>query len=197
VTGRTGIRAIAFDLMDTVVRDPFRDALEAATGVALEELLDRRDPEVYPAFERGEIDEATYWGHYERAGIDVDPQRFHEVRRAGTRWLPGMAALLEELEGVVLRVTASNYSYWVEQLAEEVLGDRFDRVIASCHLGVRKPDEAFYRAMLDRLELAPAEVAFVDDRRTNVDGALAVGMEARRFVDAADLRGWLVDLGVL
>jgi FMN hydrolase / 5-amino-6-(5-phospho-D-ribitylamino)uracil phosphatase len=197
VTTGTGIRAIAFDLMDTVVRDPFRDALEAATGLALDELLARRDPDVYPAFERGEIDEDAYWGHYERAGIDVDPQRFHEVRRAGTRWLPGMAALLEELDGVVLRVTASNYSRWVEQLADEVLGDRFDRVIASCHLGVRKPDERFYRAMLDRLRLSPAQVAFVDDRRVNVEGALAVGMEARRFVDAVDLRGWLVELGVL
>jgi HAD superfamily hydrolase (TIGR01509 family) len=197
VTGRSTIRAVAFDLMDTVVRDPFRDALEAATGLALDELLARRDPDVYPAFERGEIDEDAYWAHYHRAGIDVDPDRFHEVRRAGTRWLPGMGELLEELEGVVLRVTASNYSSWVEQLAEDVLGDRFDRVIASCHLGVRKPDEAFYREMLRRLGLAPSQVAFVDDRHVNVDGALTVGMEARRFVDAADLRRWLVDLGVL
>jgi HAD superfamily hydrolase (TIGR01509 family) len=191
------IRAVAFDLMDTVVRDPFREALEAATGLALDELLDRRDPSVYPAFERGEIDEATYWRHYERAGIEVDPDRFHEVRRAGTRWLPGMPALLDELEGVVLRVTASNYSHWVEQPAEEVLRHRFDRVVASCHLGVRKPQPGFYRELLDRLDMSPREVAFVDDRDVNVEGARSAGMVARRFVDAADLRDWLVELGVL
>jgi FMN phosphatase YigB (HAD superfamily) len=40
-------------------------------------------------------------------------------------------------------------------------------------------------------------VAFVDDRQVNVEGARAVGMPARLFVDATDLRGWLVDLGVL
>jgi HAD superfamily hydrolase (TIGR01509 family) len=191
------IRAVAFDLMDTVVRDPFREALEAATGLALRELLARRDPDVYPAFERGEIDEDAYWAHYEHAGIDVDPQRFHEVRRAGTRWLPGMPSLLDDLEGVVHRVTASNYACWVEQLAQEMLGDRFDRVLASCHLGVRKPDRDFYLAVLERLELPAAEVAFVDDRQVNVEGARAVGMPARLFVDATDLRGWLVDLGVL
>jgi FMN hydrolase / 5-amino-6-(5-phospho-D-ribitylamino)uracil phosphatase len=191
------IRAVAFDLMDTVVRDPFREALEAATGLALDELLARRDPSIYPAFERGEIDEETYWQHYEQAGIDVDPHRFHEVRRAGTRWLPGMPGLLDELDGVVLRVTASNYSHWVEQLAEEMLGHRFDRVLASCHLGVRKPQAGFYRALLDRLGMSPAEVAFVDDRDVNVEGARSAGMAARRFVDAGDLRHWLVDLGVL
>jgi HAD superfamily hydrolase (TIGR01509 family) len=191
------IRAVAFDLMDTVVRDPFREALEAATGLALDELLARRDPSVYPAFERGEIDEDTYWQHYERAGIDVDPARFHEVRRAGTRWLAGMPALLDELDGVVLRVTASNYSHWVEQLAEEMLRHRFDRVVASCHLGVRKPQPGFYRELLDRLGMRPAEVAFVDDRDVNVEGARSAGMPARRFVDAEDLRDWLIELGVL
>jgi HAD superfamily hydrolase (TIGR01509 family) len=190
------IRAIAFDLMDTVVSDPFKEALEAATGLGLTELLERREPDVYPAFERGEITEAAYWEHYGRAGIPVDPDRFHEVRRAGTRWLPGMPGLLDDLEGVVLRVTASNYAHWVDELADRMLGERFDRVLASCHLGVRKPDPAFYRAVLDRLGMRPAEVAFVDDREVNVRAATEIGMPARRYTGSPDLRAWLVEQGV-
>jgi HAD superfamily hydrolase (TIGR01509 family) len=191
------IRAIAFDLMDTVVRDPFREALEAATALDLEELLARRDPEIYPAFERGEIDEDAYWAHYDRAGIAVDPERFHRVRRAGTRWLPGMPELLDDLDGVVLRATASNYSHWVEELAEDLLGGRFDRIIASCHLGVRKPDREFYLAVLERLDLAPAEVGFVDDRDVNVAAARRTGMPAHRYEGTERLRDWLTELGVL
>lgn len=191
------IRAVAFDLMDTVVRDPYREALEAATSLELDELIARRDPEVFPAFERGEISEEAYWAHYERAGIAVDPARFHRVRREGTRWLPGMAALLEDLEGRVLRVTASNYASWVDELADRVLGHRFDRVLASCHLGVRKPDPAFYRAVLARVGLPAAEVAFVDDRSVNVEAAREVGMPALRFTSEPDLRAWLVERRVL
>jgi HAD superfamily hydrolase (TIGR01509 family) len=190
------IRAVAFDLMDTVLRDPFREALEAATELPLAELFARREPGIYPAFERGELDEVDYWAHYADAGIDADPEAFHRVRRAGIRWLPGMRALLDDLEGVVVRATASNYPIWVEELAENHLAGRFDHVIASCHLGARKPDAAFYERLLDALRLEPSEVLFVDDREDNVQGAEAVGIAAHRYVDAAPLRQWIRDHGV-
>ena len=190
------IRAVAFDVMDTLVRDPFREALEAATGLSLAELFARREPSVYPAFERGEVDEATYWAHSGDAGIEVDPEAFHRVRRAGIHWLPGMRQLLDDLDGVVLRATASNYPVWIEQLADDHLHGRFERILASHHLGSRKPDRSFYERLLDRLRLEPSEVLFVDDREVNVDGAQAVGIAAHRFVDAATLRGWLADHGL-
>jgi HAD superfamily hydrolase (TIGR01509 family) len=190
------IAAVAFDLMDTVLTDPFREALEAATGLELDELFARRDPSVYPAFERGEVDEATYWAHYRRAGVEVDPDRFHRVRRAGIAWIPGMPQLLDDLEGRVLRVTASNYPRWVEELAAEHLAGRFDRVLASCHLGARKPEPAFYRRLLAALDLPASAVLFVDDRQINVDAARGAGLAAHRFRGPAPLRRWLAEHGV-
>ena len=190
------IRAIAFDLMDTVLRDPFREALEAATELSLAELFARREASVYPAFERGDIDEAAYWAHYAEAGITADPDAFHRVRRAGLRWLPGMQDLLDDLGGIVLRATASNYPVWVEQLAKDHLEGRFERILASCHLGVRKPDVAFYERLLERLQLDPDQVLFVDDREENVVGARQAGLAAHRFVDAPTVRRWIVDHGV-
>jgi HAD superfamily hydrolase (TIGR01509 family) len=190
------IRAVAFDLMDTVLRDPFREALEAATELSLAELFARREPGVYPAFERGELDEEAYWAHYADAGIAADPRAFHRVRRAGIRWLPGMQALLDDLDGVVVRATASNYPVWVEQLANDHLRGRFEHVIASCHLGARKPDAVFYERLLGVLRVDAAEVLFVDDREENVRGARAAGIAAHRYVDAPTLRRWIHDRGV-
>lgn len=190
------IRAVAFDLMDTVFRDPFREALEAATALPLTELFERREPGVYPAFERGELDEAAYWAHYADAGITADPEAFHRVRRAGIRWLPGMQQLLDDLDGVVVRAAASNYPRWVDQLADDHLQGRFEHIVASCHLGVRKPDAAFYDRLLGRLGFDAHEVLFVDDRAANVKGSEAVGIAAHRFVDAATLRRWIRDHGV-
>jgi HAD superfamily hydrolase (TIGR01549 family) len=190
------IRAIAFDLMDTVVRDPYREALEAATGLPIGELFRRRSRHAYPALERGELAEDDYWAAYVDAGIDVDPEVFHRVRRDGTRWLPGMRELLDDLDGVVLRATASNYPDWIEELATGLLSGCFDRVLASCHLGARKPDAAFFAALLDALELPAATVLFVDDREQNVAAARDAGLAAHRFRGADELRAWLVSHGV-
>lgn len=193
---RGAIEVVAFDLMDTVLRDPFREALEAATGLSLAELFRRRDPDVYPAFERGEVDEADYWRHYGVAGITVDPQAFHAVRRSGTRFLPGMARLLDDLAGSVQRVTASNYPVWIEQVADDHLVGRIERVIASCHLGARKPDRVFFDRLLDTVGADAHEVLFVDDREENVEAARAVGLRAHRFVSSAEVRAWLIAHGV-
>ena len=195
------IRAVAFDVMDTLLADPFRAALEAATGLTVRELMTRRDPAVYPAFERGEISESAYWDHHAALGVEVDPAAFHAVRRAGTRWLPGMESLLLELEGRVLRVGASNYPVWIEELIEGPLAGRLDRVVASCHLGARKPHHAFYERLLTHLDLSAAAVAFVDDREVNVVAAREVGMSAHLVAGeglaaATGVRRYLADLGV-
>lgn len=190
------IRVVAFDLMDTVVRDPFREALRAATGLPLEELFARRPPNVYPAFERDELDEAAYWAMYDDLGVTVDPSEFHRVRLEGTRFLDGMAELLDDLAGRVVRATASNYPRWIDDLADTLLAGRFDEVVASCHLGARKPDAAFYEALLDRLGCTAGEVLFVDDREVNVEAARAVGIASHRFAHAAGVRRFLADHGV-
>jgi FMN hydrolase / 5-amino-6-(5-phospho-D-ribitylamino)uracil phosphatase len=193
---RDVIRTVAFDVMDTVLHDPFREALEAATGMEPRRFFQLRDPELYRSLERGEIDEQTYWRRLRERGIAIDPEVFHRVRRDRIRWIDGMAELLDALDGVVERATASNYPVWIEDLADRFLDGRFEHVVASCHLGVRKPDHAFYAALLERLGRCADEVLFVDDREANVEAARELGVRSHRFTDVATLRGWLVDEGV-
>lgn len=195
--GLPGVAVVAFDLMDTLVRDPFREALTAATGRSLQELFTLRDAEAYPAFERGEIDEATYWASYPQAGIEVDPHRFHDVRRAGTTWLPGMRELLEDVRAAgVGVVVASNYPHWLAEHTDGLLAGLVDDVVGSYQLGARKPDEAFYERLLDRLDADPAQVAFVDDRDGNLRGAAAVGLPTVLAGEAARVRADLAAVGV-
>lgn len=193
-----GLSLVAFDLMDTLVRDPFREALMAATGRTLQELFSLRDAEAYPAFERGEIDEATYWASYPRAGIEVDPDRFHQVRRERTTWLPGMRELVLDLRtaGVAI-VIASNYPHWLAEHAGGMLAGLCDDVVGSYELGVRKPDPRFFQRLVGRLEAAPDTVVFVDDREANLEGAAAVGLPTVPAGDAGDVRRAFVELGVL
>ncbi len=190
------VRVVAFDVMDTLLVDPFREALRAATDLSPREFFARRDPDLYPAFERGEIDETAYWQRHRELGLTVDPEAFHRVRRERIDWVDGIPELLDELDGELRLVTASNYPVWIEELADRFLAAHFSQVLASCHLGVRKPEPAFFEALLVRVGARVEETLFVDDREGNVEGARAVGLRAHHFTGVSRLRHWLHDEGV-
>jgi FMN hydrolase / 5-amino-6-(5-phospho-D-ribitylamino)uracil phosphatase len=197
-------RVVALDLMDTLVSDPYREALRAATGLDVGELFERRPAASWPAFERGELDEDAYWQGFRDVGIDFDPEAFHAARRAGTRLLPGMRTLLSDVRARVPVLVASNYPRWVHQVVADVLDGDVDGVVASCDVGTRKPEPAFYahvlgaaRSLTGTTPVEASAVLFVDDRETNVEAARAQGFDAVRFEGAAALRDALTVRGVL
>lgn len=187
---------VAFDLMDTVVRDPFPEAVEAASGWTMQEAVAAREPGAFPAFERGDISEREYWAAYRSGGVQVETGVFHRARRRGYTWIPGMRELLADLDGRVLRVAASNYPVWIEELSDRMLIGWFDRILASHHLGARKPARDFYQRLLAELDVEAGQVLFVDDREPNVAGAAEAGLRSHRFAGAADLRQRLRAEGV-
>jgi len=77
------------------------------------------------------------------------------------------------------------------------LRDVFDVALSSCYLGLRKPEAAIYKRALDILGRPAERVLFIDDRAENVAGATGVGMTGIVFKGAGELRGELVELGVL
>lgn len=192
--------AVFFDLMGTVIYDPYLEALEAATGMDVRATFKVRNPHSWPQFELGVIDEAEFVRRFFAApGADhrFDLEAFNRVRREGYRFLPGMAELLEELDGRVDRYVASNYPVWIEEMSASFDFPRlFEGVYASCHLGVRKPDPAFFAAMLDDLELPPDRCLFVDDRPANVAAAEDVGLQGHLFAGSDALRQRLADAGI-
>ena len=56
--------------------------------------------------------------------------------------------------------------------------DLFDAAVISTQVGAIKPDPAMYAAILQRLNADPGDCLFVDDRASNLEGALAAGMQA-------------------
>ena len=190
------VSVVAFDLMDTLVRDPYREALEAATGMPLAELFQRRLPNLYPDFECGRITEQQYWQGMADAGIAVDPEAFHRTRRSGYQWLPGMRDLLEDVSANARCVIASNYPDWIHEVVAPLDGV-IDAVYASHDLGVRKPDPAFFERLLAAEDVPPEQVLFVDDRESNVAAARDAGLRAICFTDAPSLRADLRATGLL
>lgn len=194
---------LAFDLMDTVVVDPFFVELPKRFGRPLEELVAHRDPMAWPAFERGEIDELAFLGRFYPRGVPSGFPSPEAVRLAiveGYRFVEGMPRLLERLRGAGVELWVfSNYPVWFQLVLERLKLERwFDGFVVSFQTGARKPDESAYRAFCERTGRPPSECLLIDDRQANVDAARAFGMQALRFetverleraIEAARIRG--------
>ncbi len=72
-----------------------------------------------------------------------------------------------------------------------------DHLFVSATLGLMKPDPRIYGEVADALGLPGPQIAFIDDKQDNVDGALVAGWHAHLWVDDADTRVWLEGIGVL
>jgi epoxide hydrolase-like predicted phosphatase len=59
--------------------------------------------------------------------------------------------------------------------------DLTEVIVYSHEVGLAKPDPAVYRVVCQRLEVAPEEAVFLDDREGAVEGAATVGMAAVLF----------------
>jgi len=188
-----------FDVMDTLVEEPFYARAPAFLGMTLDALLGQKHPTAWAEFERAEIDEATLFARFFRDGRAFDHVGLKRALTAEYRWVPGMEALLAELvaRGHGLHAL-SNYPEWF-RLIEEQLG--LSRYLAwtfvSCLTGVRKPDARAYTGAVAALGVPAGECLFVDDREENCAAARAQGLQAIRFRGATELRAELARRGLL
>ncbi len=72
----------------------------------------------------------------------------------------------------------------------------FPVFFSSCFLGLRKPDEAIYRLVLQVTQRTPEECLFIDDREVNLECPRELGINTILFEDAAQLRTELISRGV-
>ncbi|MFH1397657.1 MAG: HAD family phosphatase [Candidatus Omnitrophota bacterium] len=54
----------------------------------------------------------------------------------------------------------------------------FDHVLASCELGLIKPDPRIYQKIISVLQCQPAEIFYTDDREELIDTAKRIGLRA-------------------
>lgn len=117
-------------------------------------------------------------------------------------WLrldPGPRGLLAELRasGVTVAVL-SNAPFNLDQaLLDADFADEVDYWFVSASMGVGKPDRRAFERVTEVLDVAAAEIAFLDDKQHNVDGAERAGWQAHVWVGEAEARAWLASLGLL
>ena len=178
------INWVVFDLGDVVLRSSSAlPELAALLGVA-----PHRFTEAYFAHRR-EYDLHTDPARYFRAvalmaGADRPDETLIAdlVRVDDLGWSvtdPDTMTLIDDLDaapGIALAVLSNAPSSMGRLIESRAWSAKFDHLLFSGDLGLIKPDQRIYRALLSRLATipgqpaAPAEVAFLDDREDNIGG---------------------------
>ena len=183
MSGLPPTRVILWDIMDTLVRDPFFTHMPAFFGHSFQELVARLTPRAWVEFELGQLTEPEFYARFFRDGSAIDGAGLKQHMAEAYRWIEGIESLLGELRQAGLPMHAlSNYPLWY-QLVEQRLGlSRYVELsFISCHTGLRKPaPEAFLHACT-QLALPPEACLLVDDRAQNCAAARAIGMAAIQF----------------
>ena len=89
---------IFFDVLDTLVHNPFYREIPAFFGMTLPELLAAKHPTSWVEFELGQISEAEYLRRMFRDERQYDTAAFRATVRGAYRWIDGMEPLLQEFD---------------------------------------------------------------------------------------------------
>lgn len=200
---RQPIAAVIFDFGGVITDDPFQTmgAFAGDHGLELREFAaivighgnygDGDHP--WHQLERGEIELSAY----DQAIDEIARDRGHEgfpplpVERILSNAFvirPAMLELLGDLraQGVATAILTNNVRALGAWRDSADWDDLVDVVIDSCEVGMRKPERRIFDHACALLGVTPAEAAFLDDMKANVDAAAGMGLTALLVTDPAE-----------
>ncbi|XP_018442361.1 flavin mononucleotide hydrolase 1, chloroplatic [Raphanus sativus] len=189
---------LLFDVMDTIVRDPFYQDIPAFFGMPMRELLECKHPTAWIEFEKGLIDEEELSRKFFIDKRDFDFEGLKDCIRSGYSYLDGMQELLQTLSADNFEIHAfTNYPIWYKMIEDKLkLSAYLSWTFCSCYTGKRKPDPEFYLEVVQHLGVEPCDCVFIDDRPSNVKCAVEIGMRGLVFENADSLLKDLSHLGI-
>lgn len=72
----------------------------------------------------------------------------------------------------------------------------FEEWVASCDVGLRKPDPQIYLLALERMGIRPSQAIYIDDRPELVEAGRGIGLTAIRFETSQQLQDDLRAVGI-
>lgn len=165
-------------------------------GISVEKFLSvmgwKTQQDLFLEMDNGKLSASEFWKIFqERSGIKVDCDwfrlLFHPVMNQGTK------AIVEELKAKGHRVVCGTNTIESHYDNHMCRGDYaiFDMTYASIHMGVSKPDTAFWKLIMDCENETAQNTFFTDDKAENIEGARSIGIKAVQFTSAEELRSAL------
>lgn len=207
-------RAVLWDFGGVILSSPFEafNRFEASKGLPrdLIRTINATDPDTnsWARFERSEISatdfDLAFADEARRLGFDVRGADVLSLLRGDIRDEMVTALDLVRSRGYLTACLTNNMSsgdgtretpVGEREIAIDRVMTRFDAVIESSKVGVRKPEVRFYEIACETLGVEPTHCVFLDDLGVNLKPAAAMGMTTIKVVSAEqaidDLEGVL------
>lgn len=200
------LRAVVFDYGRVLTGPPAPKPLDAIlriTGLSEAHLLS-----FYwahrPAYDEGKLTGLEYWQRIcKQADLNLSPKQVSEVNDWDA-WMwttenQPMLAWQQELKqrGLLTAILSNMGDHVHERMLKEFNWfSRFDQLVWSYLVGAAKPDQAIYLHTLEKLNVRPEEVLFLDDKLPNIEAAKALGMRAFEFSTVERLRADIIASGL-
>ncbi|ASR38637.1 HAD family hydrolase [Prauserella marina] len=139
------------------------------------------------AYDRGGTDEDFWQAIADTLGIAVGEATVAELTeldiQGWSRVEPDTLDMLSALAeaGTPLALLSNAPTSFARFAERQPWAQRFRVRVFSGDVGVAKPDEEIFSILLAKLEAAPEDCLFFDDRQANVDAARTVGLRAHRW----------------
>jgi putative hydrolase of the HAD superfamily len=188
--------ALLFDLGGVVVKIDFDRMFARWADHAGEELDTIRARFSFDTFyarhERGEVEASEYFASLRSSlRINLTDAEFTDGWTAiYVGEIPGVPQLLRSLKDRIplYAFTNSNPTHvgvWANLYAETL--KNFRRVFVSSDMGVRKPEPEAFARIATAIGVPLSRILFFDDTRENVEGAMAIGMQAVHVSSVHDI----------
>jgi len=200
------LRAVLFDygmvLSTPPVLSAHRDLIEI---FALDtDIFDRCYWASRHAYDAGQYVGETYWQKVASdAGVSLTAQQIHNLIEADILMWSGINAPMLEWARSVGRAgfktgILSNIGFELATAMENNFPwvAEFKYTIWSCRLATAKPDPKIFRSAQEKLQVAPQEILFIDDREENIRAARKAGFLGIVFKDLSQLRHDLNEQGL-
>lgn len=112
---------------------------------------------------------------------------------------PLMLMLAEELrqKGYKTGLLSNNTKVNGARLREEGLDKYFDVFLISAEIGIQKPDPEAFQLLIDKLDVLPEELIFIDDSESSLRLAENIGYHPILFKNYEQLKSELTNLKIL
>jgi len=90
-------------------------------------------------------------------------------------------------KGFIIAVLSDQWQISKEAIMPKKQYKKFDEMIVSCEVKMRKPNPKIYNLILKKLKIKPSQALFIDNQKWNLAPAKKIGMKVILFKDNKDL----------
>ncbi len=150
--------------------DQYFDAIDSIYVKSMEGRVDKKEVldtfSKHLGFSKSKIEKTYYnlYKHYLKDNKQLFEQAF-ELKKQGYK----------------IAILSDQWHLSKEALLSKKNSKKFDEVVLSCDVGVRKPDLEIYKIILKRLKLKGEEVLFIDNQPWNIEAGKKLGIKGIIF----------------